>query len=329
MSFTVPLNGCTIVATASVVTPCSSSADCPVSAAPMCCGGVCVARSCGGGGFTPDGAYDSVWDSVRPMTGKFFINYFQYQEVVGCICMLNGWFSSNDEICADNYIYFRFKLKGKFRSEKWEVYLFGDKTIKVERAQVQFSDSGDMPVVVTTGHGVQTCRKLWFSTVAVFGSSWIDGKAFWGRVHRYTARGDPRHQGGEGVAGTPGACSQAFCHPIRCMRCAFISTETCFAIPSSEPPPPPPPPPEHEGPNGRTPVSTEVSLSLAVAMDHGERATGARALYTGTGPGAVSTGTRLPLGASTGVYRQRHSSSHPSAPPPPPGVGFKTVGHQW
>ena len=44
-----------------------------------------------------------------------------------------------------------------------------------------------------------------------------------------------------------------------------------------------------------------------------------RALYTGTGPRAVSTGTRLPkLGASTGVYRQRHSSSHPSAPPPPP-----------
>ena len=32
-------------------------------------------------------------------------------------------------------------------------------------------------------------------------------------VHRYTARVDPRHQGGEGVAGTPGACSQAFCHP--------------------------------------------------------------------------------------------------------------------
>ena len=40
-------------------------------------------------------------------------------------------------------------------------------------------------------------------------------------------------------------------------------------------PQPQPPPPEHEGPNGRTPVSTEVSLSPAVAMDHGERATGA------------------------------------------------------
>ena len=27
-------------------------------------------------------------------------------------------------------------------------------------------------------------------------------------------QGFPRHQGGEGVAGTPGACSQVFCHPI-------------------------------------------------------------------------------------------------------------------
>ena len=32
-----------------------------------------------------------------------------------------------DEICADNYNYSRFKLKGRCRSEKWEVYLFGDK----------------------------------------------------------------------------------------------------------------------------------------------------------------------------------------------------------
>ena len=54
-----------------------------------CCGGVCVAMSCGGGSFTPDGAYDSVWDSVKPMTGKFFFNSFQYQEFVGCVCMLN------------------------------------------------------------------------------------------------------------------------------------------------------------------------------------------------------------------------------------------------
>ena len=39
--------------------------------------------------------------------------------------------SSNDEICADNYIYFRFKLIGKGRSEQWEVFLYCDKTIKM------------------------------------------------------------------------------------------------------------------------------------------------------------------------------------------------------
>ena len=112
------------------------------------------------------------------MTGKYAFNYFQYQVDVGCVCMLNGWFSSNDDICADNYFFSRFKLKGKCRSEKWDVYLYGDETIKVERAQVQFLDSGDMPVVVTTGLGVQTCRELWFSTVAVLGSSWFDGMGF-------------------------------------------------------------------------------------------------------------------------------------------------------
>ena len=40
---------------------------------------------------------------------KFFL--FPVPEVVGRVCMLNGWFSSNDEVCADFYIYFRFKLK--------------------------------------------------------------------------------------------------------------------------------------------------------------------------------------------------------------------------
>ena len=107
-----------------------SERGCSDSAAPMCCGGVCVATSCYGGGFTPGGAYDSVWDSVRPMTGKYFINYFQYQGFAGCVCMLNGWFSSYADICADNYIYFRFKLQG--RSEKWELYLYGDMTIMVD-----------------------------------------------------------------------------------------------------------------------------------------------------------------------------------------------------
>ena len=77
--------------------------------------------SCGGG-FTADGFYDSVWDSVKPVTGNSSY-YFQYQGFVGCICMLNFWFSSFVDFCADNYNYSRFKLKDKCRSAKWEVYL--------------------------------------------------------------------------------------------------------------------------------------------------------------------------------------------------------------
>ena len=120
-----------------------SERSCPDSAAPLCCGGVCVAMSCGGRGFTRYGAYDFALDSVRAMTGKFTFNYFQYQEDVGCVCMLNGWFSSNDEICAENYIYSRFKLEG--RSEKWELYLYGDKIIKVERVSVEVLPRGMPP----------------------------------------------------------------------------------------------------------------------------------------------------------------------------------------
>ena len=49
-------------------------------------------------------------------------------------------------------------------------------------------------------------------------------------------QGFPRHQGGEGVAGTPGACSQVFCHPIRCIVRVAGHTPSCNT--RSEPPPP-------------------------------------------------------------------------------------------
>ena len=74
MSFTIPLTGSTIIATAAVVTMCSASTDCTDSATPTCSEDVCVAMSCGGGSFTPDGVYDSLWDSVKPMKGKYIIN---------------------------------------------------------------------------------------------------------------------------------------------------------------------------------------------------------------------------------------------------------------
>ena len=50
---------------------------------------------------------------------------------VECVCMLNDWISCYDVICADYYTSSRFTLMDKCRSEKWEVYLYGDMTIKV------------------------------------------------------------------------------------------------------------------------------------------------------------------------------------------------------
>ena len=177
ISFTVPLTGSTIDATAVVVTSYSSPADGPDSAAPVCCGNVCVAMSCGGGSFTPDAAYDSVWDSVKPMTGNFF-NYFQYQEFVGCVCMLNFWFSSIDEICPDNYNYSRFMLKDKCRSEKWELYLYGDMTIKVMESR-RSENCG----------GLRSC------------SSWCDGKVFFGPCTQVHGQGSPAIRAGKGWRG--------------------------------------------------------------------------------------------------------------------------------
>ena len=56
---------------------------------------------------------------------------------VECVCILNDRFSCNYDICPDNYNYSRFTLKDKCRSEKWEVYLYGDMTIKVMGPDVQ------------------------------------------------------------------------------------------------------------------------------------------------------------------------------------------------
>ena len=74
--FTVPLNGYTIVATAFIVTPYSSSAQ-PCLRGPTCRRSVCVAMSCVGGFFSPGGAYNSVWDSVKPLV-------FQHHLSTGC-----------------------------------------------------------------------------------------------------------------------------------------------------------------------------------------------------------------------------------------------------
>ena len=62
-SFTIPLTGSTIVATVTAVITYSTLVDCTDSATPMTSGDVCITMSYGGGSFTPDGTYDSLWDS--------------------------------------------------------------------------------------------------------------------------------------------------------------------------------------------------------------------------------------------------------------------------
>ena len=60
--------------------------------------------------------------------------------------MQNDWISSNDEICADNYNFFEFKFQGRGRSEMWEVYLYGGKTIKVDRDSAEVLSRGAPPL---------------------------------------------------------------------------------------------------------------------------------------------------------------------------------------
>ena len=66
---------------------------------PWLCGpnvlrGVCVAMSCGGGCFSPDGAYDFAWDSVKPMKGSTPSITSSTLVDVGCVCMLNDWIAA-------------------------------------------------------------------------------------------------------------------------------------------------------------------------------------------------------------------------------------------
>ena len=157
------------------------------------------------GGFTPGGAYDSVWDSVKPMTGNFFFYYFQYQDFVGCVCMLNYWFSSNDDICPDNYNYSRFKLKDKCRSEKWEVYLYGDMTIMVEHAQVHFFDSVTRPLLLRQGMRSRRAETAEVSAVAVHGvTGRLSGPCTQVHGHVFPLPSGRRRGGGDAGSLLPG-----------------------------------------------------------------------------------------------------------------------------
>ena len=69
---------------------------------------------------------------------------------------------------------------------------------------------GDMTIMVMGSRRAENCGGL----RSCFHG--VTGRLF-RAVYTGTRPGFPRYQGGEGVAGTPGARSQVFCHPIRCI----------------------------------------------------------------------------------------------------------------
>ena len=51
------------------------------------CDSICVALSCSGGEFSPDGLDGYSWASVTPTAQKYTTNFSQYKCDVGCVCI--------------------------------------------------------------------------------------------------------------------------------------------------------------------------------------------------------------------------------------------------
>ena len=124
-----PLTVSTIDATTTVVALYSASADCTGSAVSMCSAGAYVAMSCDGGCFTPDGAYDSLWVAMPMYESTPSIPSCTKRTLGVSACSMTG--TAATTLFAPTTTTSRFKLKDKCRSEKWEVYLYGDMTILV------------------------------------------------------------------------------------------------------------------------------------------------------------------------------------------------------
>ena len=130
--------------------------------------------------------------------------------------------SSIHDICPDNYNYSRFTLMDKCRSEKWEVCLYGDMPV-VLRQGIESSRAENCG-------GLRSC------------SSWCEGKAFLGRVHRYTARGSPAIRAGKGWRGRRELAPRCSATRIKMHACSGLDKHTSVIVMSAPPPPPPPPP---------------------------------------------------------------------------------------
>ena len=124
-----PLTVSTIDTTTTVVALYSASADCTGFAVSMCNAGACVAMSCDGGCFTPDGAYDSLCVAMPMKESTPSIPSCTKRTLGVSACSMTG--TAATTFFAPTTTTSRFKLKDKCRSEKWEVFLYGDMTIKV------------------------------------------------------------------------------------------------------------------------------------------------------------------------------------------------------
>ena len=114
MSFTVPWIGCTIDATATVVALVLFVGRHALAARVF-------ASRC-------RVVVDVSWWCLRFCLGQCEADDWKFSFISSSsgrwvYCMLNGWFSSNDDFCPGSFFFSRFKLKDKRRSAKWEVYL--------------------------------------------------------------------------------------------------------------------------------------------------------------------------------------------------------------
>ena len=99
------------------------------------------------------------------------------------------------------------------RRKGWSPWSFKLKTTEIPPSAVHVVV--DVPVVLL--HRFHRCRMVQTMQYTVEALQFESGYVFFGPCTQVHGQGFPRHQGGEGVAGTPGACSQVFCHPIRCI----------------------------------------------------------------------------------------------------------------
>ena len=111
--------------------------------------------------------------------------------------------------------------------------------------------------------------RLWFSCLSLFNDRCCDGRwVFLGPCTQVHGQGSPAIRAGKGWAGTPGACSQVFCHPISCTSArAWTDTPCC----ESSVPPPSPPPPPHELRSWLRHERMTVAMTLAEKLHHTSR----------------------------------------------------------